>query len=116
MTTLEILKGVRELLTDPAHWTRGVLARIGQRRRPATPLSDEATCWCWVGAVYRAAGPSPHDVDINAAGIEGAFDAFANTIGIHPFNISHWNDNRRRTHSQVLDATDRTIARLEVQP
>ena len=110
MTALEILKGVRELLTDPAHWTKGVTAR-NKRHQPVLALSKGATCWCWVGATERVAGKHAETNDWRA------ISALADTLGVsRAFDITTWQDAPERTHAEVLDATDRTIARLESQP
>lgn len=40
----------RELLADPAHWTRDMLAEDG-RGRPCNPRAERACRWCALGAV-----------------------------------------------------------------
>ena len=55
-TTLhkQVLIHARALIGDPAHWTRGTLARDADERSVAWH-DDLAIKWCAVGAIYRAA-------------------------------------------------------------
>lgn len=50
MTTLEILKVARELISDRSHWTQGEYARDA-KELPVNPNDESATCFCAVGAI-----------------------------------------------------------------
>lgn len=56
MTTVEALKAARELISDPAKWTRGAYARDAEGRELTNPKNERAVCWCAAGAVRRFAG------------------------------------------------------------
>ncbi len=43
---------VKELLADPARWTRGMFARRADNE-PVASQSDEACKWCLLGAIRR---------------------------------------------------------------
>jgi hypothetical protein len=55
-SAIEILTGVRDLLSDPERWTQGASAR-NAKGEPVDVHSEEATCFCAVGALYRIAFP-----------------------------------------------------------
>lgn len=98
MTTLELLKAARARIERPEAWTRGTAARdpdgLGVRAR-----SKDAVCWCAAGAVVAVSGLGAHKRPMELLRAE------AGTL------VSDFNDTR--THAEVLDLFDRTIARLE---
>src|SRR6478736_7659609 len=57
-TTLQILKGTRELLSDPDHWTVRADARLADGE-PASPDHPDAVCWCLYGALRKASASGP---------------------------------------------------------
>ena len=62
-SAIEILTGVRDLLSDPERWTQGASARDA-KGRIVDVHSEDATCFCAVGAFYRVGFPegnSYHD-------------------------------------------------------
>jgi hypothetical protein len=50
----QVLIGARALIEDPAHWTRGTLARTA-RDHPVAWHNRGASKWCAMGALYRSA-------------------------------------------------------------
>ncbi len=54
---------LRELLTDKSKWTKHTLAR-NTKGSPVHPLSDEAVCWCLVGAMQKC-----YSIDSSVAAI-----------------------------------------------
>lgn len=111
MTTLEILKAARELISVPERWTQGAYARDNQGA-PCATTSDEATCFCVRGAVRRVSY-SPF-VNINFAARIAAYKALeeAGEDG----RLACWQDAPERTHAEVLARFDTAIARLEARP
>jgi len=120
-TTLEILKGARELLSDPVRWHQG--GYYYER--------DTGPCYCILGAVNLVAnGPDPHyPVGRRAMPIivdtteDKAMEAMAECVP-EQFVNNHWkgkkfasiaafNDDVNTTHEDVLKALDCAIARLE---
>jgi hypothetical protein len=98
MTTLEILKGARELLSDPARWTQGHAARTAAGRKTSYQDPD-AVCYCPWGAL-RLVGGLGADLVVLSLGFEGTSEFFA------------WNDAPERTHTEVLARFDKAVARL----
>ena len=50
----QVLINARALIADPAHWTRGKIARTANGRKVEWH-DQSATKWCAMGAMYRAA-------------------------------------------------------------
>ena len=50
----QVLINARALIADPAHWTRGTIARTANGRKVEWH-DQSATKWCAMGAMYRAA-------------------------------------------------------------
>lgn len=106
MNTLEVLRKARELISDPARWTQGEIARDTDG---VTVHADHrlAVCWCAIGAVKHAAQHmGVHDV-------YKVFDALDQTApgGL----VVQFNDDPATTHDDVLAMFDRAIAALSDQ-
>lgn len=56
-SAIEILTGVRDLLSDPERWTQGASARDA-KGEPIDLYSEDAVCFCAVGAFYRVSFPT----------------------------------------------------------
>lgn len=103
----EVLKGVRELLTDPTHWTKGALARVGPAGLPAVHSRDpNVTCWCLQGALLKVA-----DSEVCQAAASLLREKIE-TKSSDFVTITSWNDSRKRTHTEVLDLLDEVIGEL----
>lgn len=101
-TTVEILTGVRELLADPAHWTKGVLARNADDFE-VEPRDPRAACWCLAGAVTKVAGdyiviPILDDVAMKHGAVESDNCPFVEL-----------NDADETTHEEILKVLDEAI-------
>ena len=96
MTTIEILKKARELLSDPAHW---------KKQGSNTLHVENATSFCSWHAVCRVA-------TVDAA--LKARHSILSTLGFVSFShLFDWNDAPERTHAEVLQRFDEALARLE---
>ena len=96
MTTIEILKNARELLSDPAHWMK--------QGSNALHVED-ATSFCTWHAICRVA-------TVGAA--YKARHSILSALGFVFFSqLFDWNDAPERTHAEVLQRFDEAIARLE---
>ena len=108
-TPLDVLKAARELISDPAKWTKGGYAFAGEA--PTDIKDPAATCFCTLGAVARVSDLSTSDVVgeqlLITLGGDPEFEDATIVVG------DEWNDDPKRTHAEVLDLFDRTIARLE---
>jgi hypothetical protein len=99
MNALEVLKAARERIAVPERWTQGCAARTssGEPRFTGDP---DAARWCAIGSIF-------HDHPYLTA----ATDAYAAVVDVVKGNLSEFNDSH--THSEVLAAFDRAIAKLE---
>lgn len=91
------LRAARELIARPGTWTQGYYAR-NARGQNVQVTSKNAVCWCLVGAVERVGGG---DLEI---------EMLALAIDDSP---PDWQDEPCRTHAEVLDVLDKTIALAE---
>lgn len=103
ITTLDILRGTRELLATPERWTQGVTARDADGQ-PIPPNCEGAVSFCLVGGVRKTCG------------LFGVYKwryvlAIEETLGIT--SLGSWNDEPERTHAEILSALDQTIEGLE---
>lgn len=108
MNTLEVLRGMRELLSDPERWTKKVSARdtIGNE---VGPLDTRATSFCLYGAAVRIVGED-----------DDRFTAAANSMratdpGVTLGAPSVWQDQEGVTHLMVMAFLDRAIAAEEAK-
>lgn len=111
-TDLEMTKAVRELITDPAHWTQGAY----ERNADGIPCAQGAgVCFCINGAWRKLSnglmqGFHPFDILLKDC-VPKRFE------GRHHVMSATFNDES--THEEVLAALDCAIeklgARLEVQ-
>ncbi len=97
MTTLEALKAARELISDPAKWTQGVLARDGEGAA-VSPRSAEAVCWCAAGSLHKV---------LPARTKPESFDAIYSSLEAISPNPVFYNDTH--THAEVMAMVDRAI-------
>ena len=96
----EILRAIGERIGRPEAWTTGASARtiggIG-----VGPFHQQATCWCWLGALDATIGyDSPDRKGIVALMAMGAGEDVAQ------FNDTH-------THAEVLAANARAVQLAE---
>ena len=101
MTTLEVLKKARDLISTPDKWTKGAVAR-DRHGFAVEPYAQMAVCWCSVGALERAVG----------ANLNVYYAAFAVLRKQHDESVVSFNDDPNTTHQDVLDLFDRTIKSL----
>ena len=99
MTPLETLKAARQLITDPAKWTQGWLARnaLGEH---ADVDSSSAVCFCSIGALCR----------VGSVAYYGAQRILERNIS-DGLSLGWFNDTH--THAEVLALFDAAIAELE---
>ena len=106
---LSVLKGARELLSDPERWTRGAFAR-DRKGGPVTPFNPRACQWCVTGAINATSSIGC------ACANRGAALALWKTLverGDHTRLVAQFNDDPCTAHADVLALLDATIERLE---
>lgn len=97
--TVEVLKAARELISDPAHWTKGRFART-EKGSPINYESPSAVCFCSAGALMRVTWG---DIKIYQSALE---------IMIAEMDGNIFGFNDLHTHPEILDRFDAAIARL----
>lgn len=109
MTTLEILKAARKLITPRKRWTQRAFARVAQGCNSIGSQHPTATCWCTIGGMQYVAA------DDNAAYLS-AVTALADVL---PKRGDMYDDdaiveyNDMHSHRSVLRLMDKAIAKLE---
>lgn len=126
-TAKEILTCARELLSDPARWTKGAYARTTNKSSVAS-RSPEARCWCPLGAMLVCTY-GPNETAESTATVGDSFlwaglsetnpqdqayydalDGLRKAVGR---TIPSWNDRPETTHGNVLAAFDRAIEEIK---
>jgi hypothetical protein len=104
---VRVLKKVRDLIDGG--WIKGSFAQT-EDGESCSPNSKKSVCYCLLGAINRATksrGLKTNVINVLAETIEPSDK--------DNFSLAGWNDNKRRTKQQVLNAIDKTIKRLEKQ-
>lgn len=110
MTTIEILRGARELVARPGGWTQKALGRDENGDELVAGYSGSgllrSVCVCAEGAVCFVDFLHRH----------AAMRALR--LAIDPSDLTdvhRWNDAKHRTQAEVVAAFDRAIASLEAK-
>jgi hypothetical protein len=104
MSAKQLLVAARAVIEKPENWTQAAYAREGKDGRAVSTNHPDATCFCSIGAVYRAA----NDLGLPRSEALSALGEQADKYGyftIHSFNDSH-------THEEVLALFDDAIAAI----
>lgn len=99
MSTMDALIALKTLLAEPSSWTKGKPARNAEGNRIA-PTSDNAVCWCLLGAIYRI---TYYDHNLFTV-ICGIMNRLVNSLG-----LSTYNDDPTTTHADILKLIDTAI-------
>lgn len=111
MTAAEVLRQARDLIADPARWTKGANARSADGFTASS--SHDAVKWCAVGALHRVAG-------IDYSALCSAREILSRHSGVYDRTLSDsgrivvMNDNAR-DHDEVLRIFDTAIHDAEAQ-
>ncbi|QDH83499.1 hypothetical protein [Achromobacter phage Motura] len=112
-TPLEVLKDIRETLSDPEHWRQGDYQghRIGGVTFDlchAAVQGRAPNCWCILGAMLKS-------TYVRGLVVEKKLEQAVNHF--HPrFNsVAAFNDEPGRTHEEVLQVIDYAIQREQEQ-
>ena len=99
-----ILENTRYLLKTPNRWIKDDLANTeaGLKTQPGSPY---AVKWCLVGALTKASMPYSN--------MECLWDAMTLLKDITGASLlTQWNDDKERTHEDVMDAFDKAIGSI----
>jgi hypothetical protein len=102
VTPAEVLIAARNRIAEPERWTKGAYARDADGRRLSSSNHPSATCWCLLGALEAIDSYARERLDA-AYIIEDILDDISSA------SIALWNDDPRRTHSEVLSLLDDAI-------
>lgn len=96
-TPRDILVKARELIADPAHWTKGEFGRDAHGNGIVPWLEGrKPVCYCSLGAILT---------------VGDSGDEAARVLEKHMRDsITRFNDDPKTTHADVLAAFDRAIA------
>lgn len=106
MNVLIALEQARELLSDPAKWTQGYLAR--DKDGDSCPASSiDAVCFCALGAIHKVLGLDAFGNEWTAVHeiANSAYMLLAEVV----YNVpADYNDTH--THVEVMDMYDQAIS------
>jgi hypothetical protein len=97
----EVLVAARELIVEPDRWTKRTLA-ANEEGVGVDPTSEEAVCWCTVGAIQKAAASANNPDELEHLAVRAMFNTY---IPYYP--LGDWNDGS--THELVLSVFDKAI-------
>ena len=100
-STIAVLNRARAFIADERHWCRGAFAR-SWARIPVQPQSLFARRFCAIGALTRAAS----ELLLPTQNAYLALEAQAGR------RVEGWNDDPKRTHTEVLALFDTVIHAL----
>ena len=106
MSKKEILQGIRELIRDPAHWTRGVIARDAAGRE-VLMTSPQAVAFCLSGALHRFEATHP-GTDVMGAVWQPLMEMIH-----HRYKCPMPEFNDTHSHAEVLAVLDEAISAQE---
>ena len=108
-----VLIRAKGLITDPAKWTAGTVAR-GSDGEPVCPADASAVSFCAVGALMRASVEfgCEHKDDQEVWEIMGVAIGIGRhwSIGHVRYRLSNLNDSPKTDHATVMSQFDRAIA------
>jgi len=110
MNELELLKVARVKIAKPENWTQGWYARDASGYSVA-PADESACKFCALGAILACGD----DDSFGSAFFENAAASLRKNLPVDFARacVMGFNDDPKRTHAEVIDLFDRTIASLE---
>lgn len=118
-TPVEVLERTLETLSDERAWTQYSRAKTALGSS-IEPYNKEATCFCMLGAVERAARgiiepnqiieffATPTALDAEVAATRFIGNVIYGRRGIH--SIPAFNDSERTTHNEVISVLTQALA------
>lgn len=105
---LEQLIAEKQLLSDPACWTKGEFAR-DKNGVAVNEYSPDAVCWCQHGVIYKVVNDIRFSQVVNWSQMRILKDNIASTLGFH--HAVAFNDYPATTHADLMDFYDKCIER-----
>lgn len=113
-----VLRAVRARIGDPRRWVQGMWRGHRDARGVVVGMwairdLHVANCWCLDGAINTEMDLIYSQERVVWTELRQAVaEAIHGTIGLD-VSISSWNDDRERSHADVVAMLDATLARLE---
>lgn len=118
MKASELLREARKIIEQEDHWTQGSYAQAVREPKLATignarpVMADDATCFCSMGALYRAAHVNNfQEIEEEVWAARAVLDQAA--VAADPSSMSIIGFNDKHTHDEVLAVFDEAITNLE---
>ena len=105
------LKSAREIIATESAWCQGARAK-NREGREVDVMSDSATSFCSLGAIYRAVGSEDVNVDKHRAIMDAALNDLTK-IRVDERNINFVGYNERYKHADIIKVFDVAIAKAE---
>jgi hypothetical protein len=102
MSTKDVLVRAKELISDPARWTKGAMARDADGH-PCDERDPDAKCFCAYGAVRRF-----DTKDLQAISFLHYATREVSGFGCAMF-VDEFNDMQSTTHAKILQVFDKAI-------
>jgi hypothetical protein len=99
-----VLRGARELISEPKRWTQGEYARNAEHEA-VNFLSVSACRWCLVGALAKASGRDPDDHEPVMTRVAQILRPWSPNVLVA---ITSFNDESE--HAKVVALLDQAIA------
>jgi len=100
---LELLTQIKAKIENPKHWTQYSSAK-NKSGKPCNATSEDAVCWCILGAMDAVILPLNLDIDFNYL-IYKRLKAQMPDGCVSSFNDKH-------THEEVMELLSKTITEL----
>jgi hypothetical protein len=104
-----ILTEARSVLSEEARWTTDYFARDANGC-PVGSSSDDAVCFCVLGAISRAAYNRDFSTVEKNEAVNFMTDVVQDDFGFH--EVADFNDNERTKHEDVLKLFDKALEGL----
>lgn len=99
-TAKQILLDAADLIAKPRGWTQEAYARTSPKGDFRNPADADATCFCVMGALYRASGVPTWSVTTP----EWSEAIYALQEQTGEICLPRWNDDRKRCKRDVVAA------------
>lgn len=90
----QVLSEAADLLEKPGAWGHSLFS-VDAEGDPVMPFSDEAVCFCAVGAVAKV-------LEIDGVTAENWLDCATGLHGLQSSRLEDFNDNLGRTQAEVV--------------
>lgn len=106
---VDLLTEAKALIADESNWTQGAYAKNAEGFT-VDNLAEEATCFCSLGALHRAATKLAFEVDsfyVERLAIDVLHTVIHKSTGFR--SIAVYNDDSHREHSEIIRTFDLAI-------